>query len=42
MGGDGVSWIGGIPGYEAFAVTSDRRAVSTEGCRRLRVQDIGT
>jgi thiamine biosynthesis lipoprotein len=42
MGGDGASWIGGIPGYEAFAVTSDRRAVSTEGCRRLRVQDIGT
>jgi thiamine biosynthesis lipoprotein len=42
MGGDGASWIAGIPGYEAYAVTSDRRAVWTEGCRGLRVQDIGT
>lgn len=42
MGVDGASWIDGIPGYGACAVTCDRRAVWTEGCRRLRVQDIGT
>jgi hypothetical protein len=42
MGGEGAAWIAGIPGYEAFAVTADRRAVWTEGCRRMRVQDIGT
>jgi thiamine biosynthesis lipoprotein len=42
MGCEGASWIAGIPGYEACAVTADRRAVWTEGCRRMRVQDIGT
>lgn len=41
MGRGGASWIAGIPGYEAHAVTADRRAVWTEGCRRLRVQDTG-
>ncbi|HEY2702484.1 MAG TPA: FAD:protein FMN transferase [Candidatus Dormibacteraeota bacterium] len=42
MGRDGASWIAGIPGYEAFAVTAEHRAVWTEGCRSLRVQDMGT
>lgn len=40
MGREGASWIAGIPGYEACAVTADRRTVWTEGCRRLRAQDI--
>jgi hypothetical protein len=42
MAGEGASWIAGIPGYEGCAVTADRGPVWTEGCRRMRVQDIGT
>lgn len=37
MGVDGLRWIEGVPGYEAMAITDERRVVSTPGFARHRV-----
>jgi thiamine biosynthesis lipoprotein len=39
MGREGAEWIAGIPGFAAYAVTAGRRAVWTDGCDLLLVQD---
>ncbi len=41
MGREGVAWVAGIPGYAAYAVTTDRRCTWSEGCDALLVQDMG-
>lgn len=39
MGLDGASWIAGIDGYEAIAITHDHRTVWTAGVDRLLIRD---
>jgi thiamine biosynthesis lipoprotein len=38
MGEHGAAWVGGLPGYEALAITADRRTVWTPGLDRLLVR----
>ena len=39
MGMDGASWVAGIDGYEAIAITNERRTVWTAGVDRLLIRD---
>jgi thiamine biosynthesis lipoprotein len=39
MGPDGASWIAGIDGYEAIAITHDHRTVWTAGVDHLLIRD---
>lgn len=41
MGPEGVAWVAGIPGYAAYAVTTERRCLWSDGCEPLLVQDLG-
>jgi thiamine biosynthesis lipoprotein len=41
IGPEGVAWVAGIPGYAAYAVTTERRCLWSEGCAALLVQDLG-
>jgi len=41
MGPEGVAWVAGIPGQAAYAVTTERRCVWSDGCEPLLVQDLG-
>lgn len=36
MGAPGAAWVAGIDGYDALAITGDRRVVSTSGMEALR------
>jgi thiamine biosynthesis lipoprotein len=38
MGEPGVTWVSGIDGYDALAITEDRRTVWTSGVDRLLVR----
>ena len=39
MGPDGASWIAGIDGYEAIAITNEHRTVWTPGVDRLLIRE---
>lgn len=39
MGAAGAEWVAGIDGYDALAITADRRVLSTAGMEALRVPD---
>lgn len=39
MGLDGLGWLAARPGYDAFLITSDDRAIWTEGMERYLVRD---
>jgi len=39
MGEEGVRWVAGIPGYGAYAITSERRCLWSDACDALLVHD---